>query len=68
MTLGPAFMALLGEKMCCLPRSLDSALPNLDTEGEALARHTERVEEDRERELESPAADRAGSAVSWHGP
>jgi putative drug exporter of the RND superfamily len=40
MTLVPAFMALLGDRMWWLPRWLDRALPNLDIEGEALARHT----------------------------
>ncbi|MGD9960610.1 MMPL family transporter [Nocardioides sp.] len=40
MTLVPAFMALLGERMWWLPGWLDKLLPNLDIEGESLARHT----------------------------
>ncbi len=40
-------MALLGERMWWLPKWLDRALPNLDIEGEALARHTERIEAQR---------------------
>ncbi len=47
MTLVPAFMALLGERMWWLPKWLDRALPNLDIEGEALARHTQRIEAQR---------------------
>ncbi|EFQ82167.1 Tat pathway signal sequence domain protein [Aeromicrobium marinum DSM 15272] len=38
MTLVPAFMALVGDRMWWLPTSLERALPNLDIEGEALAR------------------------------
>ncbi len=52
MTLVPAFMALLGDRMWWLPRWLDRAMPNLDIEGEALARHTEQVAAQRERERE----------------
>jgi len=40
MTLVPAFMALLGDRMWWLPRWLDRIMPNLDIEGESLARHT----------------------------
>jgi len=40
MTLVPAFMALLGARMWWLPSWLDKILPNLDIEGESLARHT----------------------------
>ncbi|TCI99476.1 MMPL family transporter [Aeromicrobium sp. IC_218] len=40
MTLVPAFMALLGDRMWWLPRWLDKAMPNLDVEGESLERHT----------------------------
>ncbi|CAN5335453.1 MMPL family transporter [soil metagenome] len=39
MTLVPAFMAILGDKMWWLPRWLDKAMPNLDIEGESLNRH-----------------------------
>lgn len=42
MTLVPAFMALVGDRMWWLPRWLDRLLPNLDIEGESLrARATE---------------------------
>jgi RND superfamily putative drug exporter len=41
MTLVPAFMALLGARMWWLPSWLDKAMPNLDIEGESLARHTD---------------------------
>ncbi|MCW2799561.1 MAG: rane transport protein, partial [Aeromicrobium sp.] len=41
MTLVPAFMALLGDRMWWLPRWLDRLLPNLDIEGESLAKHAE---------------------------
>ena len=40
MTLVPAFMALLGARMWWLPSWLDKLLPNLDIEGESLARRT----------------------------
>ncbi|MEO6471452.1 MAG: MMPL family transporter [Aeromicrobium sp.] len=40
MTLVPAFMALLGDRMWWLPRWLDRLLPNLDIEGESLALNT----------------------------
>jgi RND superfamily putative drug exporter len=43
MTLVPAFMALLGDRMWWLPRWLDRLLPNLDIEGESLALHTGEV-------------------------
>ena len=36
MTLVPAFMALLGDRMWWLPRWLDRIVPNLDIEGESL--------------------------------
>ncbi len=39
MTIVPAFMALMGDKMWWMPRWLDRALPNLDIEGESLERH-----------------------------
>ncbi|WP_456696014.1 MMPL family transporter [Aeromicrobium sp. P5_D10] len=39
MTIVPAFMALLGNRMWWLPKWLDKALPNLDIEGESLAKH-----------------------------
>ncbi|WP_040810857.1 MMPL family transporter [Nocardia concava] len=38
MTLVPAVLALLGDKAWWLPRWLDRALPNVDVEGESLAR------------------------------
>ena len=38
MTLGPAIMALLGEKAWWMPRWLDRALPHFDIEGEAVER------------------------------
>jgi len=44
MTLVPAFMALLGARMWWLPAWLDKLLPNLDIEGESLARHTDAEE------------------------
>ncbi|MCW2796828.1 MMPL family transporter [Nocardioides sp.] len=37
MTLVPAFMALLSDRMWWLPRWLDRILPNLDIEGESLS-------------------------------
>ncbi|RNL62385.1 MMPL family transporter [Nocardioides marmoriginsengisoli] len=37
MTLVPAFMALMGDRMWWLPRWLDKLLPNLDIEGESLS-------------------------------
>ncbi|AWB93764.1 MMPL family transporter [Aeromicrobium chenweiae] len=40
MTIVPAFMALMGDRMWWLPRWLDKVMPNLDIEGESLARHT----------------------------
>jgi RND superfamily putative drug exporter len=39
MTLVPAFMALVGERMWWLPRWLDRVLPDLDVEGEKLTSH-----------------------------
>ncbi len=46
MTLVPAFMALMGDRMWWLPRWLDRILPNLDIEGESLSQHTlERAEQ-----------------------
>lgn len=45
MTLVPAFMALLGDKMWWLPRWLDRILPNLDIEGESLAMNLDEPEE-----------------------
>ena len=41
MTLVPAFMALLGDRMWWLPRWLDRVLPDLDIEGESLTAHLE---------------------------
>ena len=38
MTLGPAIMALLGDKAWWMPRWLDRALPHFDIEGEAVER------------------------------
>lgn len=38
MTLVPALMSLVGERMWWLPRWLDRLLPNLDIEGESLTR------------------------------
>ena len=38
MTLGPAIMALLGERAWWMPRWLDRALPHFDIEGEAVER------------------------------
>ena len=37
MTLGPAVMAMLGEKSWWLPKKLDKILPHFDVEGEGLA-------------------------------
>ncbi|MGI5145080.1 MMPL family transporter [Plantactinospora sp. CA-294935] len=39
MALGPALLALLGERAWALPHWLDRLLPRLDLEGEALRRH-----------------------------
>jgi RND superfamily putative drug exporter len=39
MTIVPAFMALMGDRMWWMPKWLDRALPNLDIEGESLERH-----------------------------
>ncbi|UPK74916.1 MMPL family transporter [Nocardioidaceae bacterium SCSIO 66511] len=41
MTLVPAFMAIVGDKMWWLPRWLDRILPNVDIEGESLRRKLE---------------------------
>jgi RND superfamily putative drug exporter len=41
MTLVPAFMALMGDRMWWMPKWLDKTLPNLDIEGESLARRTD---------------------------
>ena len=51
MTLVPAFMAIVGDKMWWLPKWLDRILPNLDIEGEALTRGDETPPGSREREL-----------------
>ncbi|MEV3859590.1 MMPL family transporter [Streptomyces sp. NPDC050095] len=50
MTIVPAVLALLGKKAWWLPKWLDRALPNVDVEGEGLAKHApdERPDEDRE--------------------
>ncbi|GII04184.1 MMPL family transporter [Planobispora takensis] len=45
MTLVPAVMSLLGRAAWWLPRPLDRALPNLDIEGESLAKHAPAVKE-----------------------
>ncbi|MFC5676368.1 MMPL family transporter [Aeromicrobium endophyticum] len=39
MTIVPAFMALMGDRMWWMPKWLDKTLPNLDIEGESLERH-----------------------------
>jgi RND superfamily putative drug exporter len=39
MTIVPAFMALMGDRMWWMPKWLDTSLPNLDIEGESLERH-----------------------------
>ncbi|MET0467316.1 MAG: MMPL family transporter [Aeromicrobium sp.] len=39
MMIVPAFMALLGDRMWWMPAWLDRIVPNLDIEGESLARH-----------------------------
>ncbi|KQX57907.1 MULTISPECIES: MMPL family transporter [unclassified Streptomyces] len=41
MAIVPAVLALLGHKAWWLPKWLDRILPNVDVEGEALARHTD---------------------------
>jgi RND superfamily putative drug exporter len=41
MTIVPAFMALLGDRMWWLPKWLDKIVPNLDIEGESLVRRVE---------------------------
>ncbi|MEV7674444.1 MMPL family transporter [Streptomyces sp. NPDC088752] len=41
MAIVPAVLALLGHKAWWLPKWLDRALPNVDVEGEGLARHVE---------------------------
>ncbi len=41
MTLVPALMSIVGDRMWWLPSWLDRALPNLDIEGEGLAQHLE---------------------------
>jgi RND superfamily putative drug exporter len=38
MTIVPAFMALMGDRMWWLPKWLDRVMPNLDIEGESLVR------------------------------
>ncbi|MGJ9422067.1 MMPL family transporter [Aeromicrobium sp. CF3.5] len=50
MTLVPAFMALVGDRMWWLPRWLDRLLPNLDIEGESLRTRTAEAEVEKERE------------------
>lgn len=42
MTLGPAVMAMLGEKSWWLPKKLEAILPHFDVEGEGLAHLVER--------------------------
>lgn len=56
MTLVPAVMALVGDRMWWLPRSLDRVLPRMDIEGDALAAASESAptsadDDDLEREL-----------------
>ncbi|MEF9883424.1 MMPL family transporter [Streptomyces sp. P9-A4] len=41
MAIVPAVLALLGHKAWWLPKWLDRILPNVDVEGESLARHTD---------------------------
>ena len=41
MTLVPAFMSLVGEKVWWLPKAVDKVLPNLDVEGAGLTKHLE---------------------------
>ncbi|WP_338699308.1 MMPL family transporter [Streptomyces sp. Q6] len=48
MTIVPAVLALLGKKAWWLPKWLDRVLPNVDVEGEGLARH---APADKDREL-----------------
>lgn len=50
MTIVPALMTLLGERAWYLPRWLDRLLPDVDVEGEKLARY---LEKDTKRELET---------------
>ncbi|MFD4193292.1 MMPL family transporter [Amycolatopsis thermoflava] len=45
MTIVPAVMSLLGKHAWWLPKWLHRALPNVDVEGESLARHLERRRE-----------------------
>ncbi|MFT4082891.1 MAG: MMPL family transporter [Nocardioides sp.] len=46
MTLVPALMSIVGERIWWLPRWLDRIMPNLDIEGEALARRLGRDQDD----------------------
>lgn len=45
MTLVPALMTLFGRAAWWFPRMLDRVTPNVDVEGEALARHIEQLEQ-----------------------
>ena len=45
MTIVPAVMAIVGERMWWLPGWLDRALPSLDVEGESLLRRLEPLDE-----------------------
>ncbi|MCL8253120.1 MMPL family transporter [Aeromicrobium fastidiosum] len=57
MTIVPAFMALMGDRMWWMPKWLDKALPNLDIEGESLERHlAEGADEDAGRHAATPHA------------
>ncbi|MFF0017107.1 MMPL family transporter [Streptomyces sp. NPDC005374] len=52
MAIVPAVLALLGRRAWWLPKWLDRALPNVDVEGEALARQAEKdADPDEDREL-----------------
>ncbi|MEV5611823.1 MMPL family transporter [Streptomyces sp. NPDC052225] len=48
MTIVPAVLALLGKRAWWLPKWLDRLLPNVDVEGEGLARHAPATDGDKE--------------------
>ena len=56
MTIVPALMAIVGERMWWLPTWLDRLLPNLDIEGEALVAR-----------LDAPQPDPVGEPVALPG-
>ena len=56
MTLVPAFMALVGDRMWWLPRWLDRLMPNLDIEGESLQARTAEAQNERAQEREKESA------------